>query len=104
MLAGSPGRRPGHPSGQPVPRDGADARERCARHLLAAGEADLAAAEFTSAAEAWLADHAALAADRLPGTRARRLVRRTRGRRRATRSPGRWRRRAAGRKHSMWKP
>jgi DNA-binding CsgD family transcriptional regulator len=45
-------------------RDGPDARERCARHLLAAGEADLAAVEFTRAAEAWLADHAVLAADR----------------------------------------
>jgi DNA-binding NarL/FixJ family response regulator len=58
-------------------RDGADARERCARHLLTAGEADLAAVEFTSAAEAWLADHAALAADRA-----------ARNARQAARSPG----------------
>jgi hypothetical protein len=58
-------------------RDGPDARERCARHLVAAGEEDLAAAEFTRAAESWLADNAVLAADRA-----------ARNARQAARSPG----------------
>jgi DNA-binding CsgD family transcriptional regulator len=58
-------------------RDGPDARERCARHLVAAGEDDLAAAEFTRAAESWLADNAVLAADRA-----------ARNARQAARSPG----------------